>query len=127
MGRRRTIDVPGLPMHRNPLPTAVRIGGMIFSSALSGMAREGGGVPDDAEAQICNVFANMKTVVEAAGAGLDDIAKVNIALCDLSLRPLVNRHWLATFPDPEDRPTRHTVERKLNANYVIQLDFVAVV
>ena len=127
MGRRQTFDIPGLPMHRNPLPTAVRIGNMIFSSALSGMAREGGVVPDDPDAQIRNAFANMKAVVEVAGAGIGDIAKVEVALEDMSMRPKVNEQWLQMFPDEHDRPVRHSIERPLNANYIIQLEFVAVV
>lgn len=100
---------------------------MIYSSALSGMDRRTQKIPDDPEAQIGNVFANMKTIVEAAGGTVGDIAKVDVFLKDRDMRPMVNREWTAMFPDEHDRPVRHTTPGDLPLNMIVQVEFVAVV
>lgn len=127
MAKRKTVEIPDLPMHTQPFPTAVRIGNMIFSSALSGMDRTTQKIPDDAEAQIRNAFANMKTVVEAGGGTVDDIARVDVFLKSRDMRPMVNKEWTAMFPNAENRPVRHTTPADLPLNMIIQIQFVAVV
>jgi reactive intermediate/imine deaminase len=54
------------------------------------------------EAQIVQVFENLKAVCEASGGSLADIAKLNIFLTDLSHFALVNetmaRYFSAPYP-----------------------------
>ena len=126
MARRQSIDIPDLPLHNQPFPAASRKGNMIFSSAISGMDRKSKTVPDDAKAQIQNAFDNLKSLVEAGGGTLDDIVKCTVFLQDREMRPLVNQVWEKFFPDPHSRPVRHTIGGPLPKNYVIQLEFVAV-
>lgn len=38
----------------------------------------------------------------------------------------MNEEWLKLFPDPEDRPARHTDNHELQRNMLIQLEVVAV-
>ena len=66
------------------------------------------------------------TIVEAAGAMVDDIAKVQVFIADRDMRPMVNEHWVKMFPDEASRPVRHSIGGQLPANYIIQLEFVAV-
>lgn len=127
MADRKSIDLEDLPMHNQPFATCVRVGNMVFSSALTGMERGVGKVPDDAEAQIKNCFANMKALVEEAGGSVENIASVEVFLPDRDLRPKVNPHWEAMFPDPKSRPVRHTHGNPLPANFKIQMKFIAVV
>jgi enamine deaminase RidA (YjgF/YER057c/UK114 family) len=44
---------------------------------------------DDAEAQVEQVFRNLRTVVEAAGGTLDDIVNLHIYVTDAAYRPAV--------------------------------------
>ena len=127
MAKRRSIDIPDLPMHKNPFPTVVRIKDMIFSSAISGMGRGDAGLPEDAMDQIRNAFKNMKDLVEDAGGTTDDIAAVKVFLADIDMRPMVNEEWVKMFPDAHDRPVRHTIAGPLQSTYVIQMEFTAVV
>ena len=128
MANRQSIDVPELPLHKGqPFPAATRIGNMIFSSAIAGVDRETGTVPDDPRSQIRNAFANVRTIVAAAGAAPDDIAKVQVFLADRDMRPMVNEEWVEMFPDQASRPVRHTIGGPLPNNYIVQLEFVAVV
>jgi 2-iminobutanoate/2-iminopropanoate deaminase len=126
MAERRSIDIPDLPLHAQPFPAASRKGNMIYSSAISGMDRATKKVPDDAAAQIRNAFANVKALVEAGGGTLGDIVKVTVFLQDRDMRPMVNEEWIKYFPDEKSRPTRHTIGGPLPGNYVVQLEFVAV-
>jgi 2-iminobutanoate/2-iminopropanoate deaminase len=43
------------------------------------------------------------------------------------LREHVNREWLAAFPDPADRPARHTLIHPLRGAALMQVEIVAVV
>lgn len=126
MSDRKSIDIPGVELHSQPFPGGVRIGNMIFSSAVSGMDRTTQTVPDDAKVQIANAFANIRTLVEEGGGSVENIAKVQVFLTDKDLRPVVNEHWTGMFPDADSRSVRHTIGGPLPQNYAIQLEFVAV-
>ena len=52
------------------------------------------------EAQIVQVFENLKAVCEAAGGGMQDIAKLNIFLTDLGHFALVNETMAKYFTQP---------------------------
>ena len=127
MAKRQSIEIPNVPLHRQPFPAAVRKGNMIFSSAVPGMDRTTKKVPDDAKAQIRNAFDNVKTLIENAGGTMEDIVKVQVFLKDREMRPMVNEVWEKLFPDEHSRPVRHTIGGPLPDNYIIQIEFVAVV
>jgi len=57
-------------------------------------------VDGDMEAQIVRVFDNLTAVAQAAGGNLNDIAKLNIFLTDLSHFPLVNEVMARYFTQP---------------------------
>lgn len=57
-------------------------------------------VDGDMEAQIIRVFDNLTAVAQAAGGDLNDIAKLNIFLTDLSHFPLVNEVMARYFSQP---------------------------
>jgi reactive intermediate/imine deaminase len=57
-------------------------------------------VVGDTEAQVRRVFENLKAVVTAAGASLDDVVKVSIFLLDLRHFALVNSVMAEYFREP---------------------------
>ena len=57
-------------------------------------------VQGDMEVQIVRVFDNLTAVAQAAGGDLNDIAKLNIFLTDLSNFPLVNEVMARYFSQP---------------------------
>jgi 2-iminobutanoate/2-iminopropanoate deaminase len=124
MARRETIDLEGFA-HGNPIPVAVKIGNMVYSGAVAG-TNEAGVTPVDPDEQIRQVFKNVQRIVEAAGGTVADIAKLDVKLSDMSLRPVVNKYWLEMFPDEHDRPARHTTQGDLPGTLVIQVEVVAV-
>jgi len=57
-------------------------------------------VSGNAEARIRRVFDNLSAVAEAAGGSLQDIAKLNVFLTDLSQFALVNQVMSEYFQQP---------------------------
>ena len=107
MSNRKSIEVPGLE-HVNPIPNASRIGPFLVSGGIFGKDPGTGKVAEGIEAQCEQMFANVRTVLEAGGATPEDIIKLSFWLKDMANRPVVNKYWLQMFPDEHSRPARHT-------------------
>lgn len=126
MAKRQVIKVKGLSHGNNPIPVAVKIGNMLLTGNVTG-ADENGKVSADAAEQVAQAFANVRRILEAAGASVEDIAKLDVELKDLSLRELVNVEWVKMFPNEEDRPVRKTVQADPPGGRLIQLEMIAIV
>lgn len=127
MGKRKTLEVPGITHGTNPIPAGVRIGNMVFSGGIMGQDPETNEIPaDDPDKQAELAFASLRRLMEAAGGSCDDIAHVTVYLKDLTYREAINREWVKMFPDPHDRPTRHTLKYDLAGNMLLQLQIIGV-
>jgi enamine deaminase RidA (YjgF/YER057c/UK114 family) len=107
MSKRTSIEVPGLE-HVNPIPNASRVGPFLVSGGIFGKDPGTGKVPPGLDAQLQQMFANVRTVLEAGGATPEDVIKLSVWLKDIADRPAMNKHWVQMFPDPHSRPARHT-------------------
>ena len=125
MARRRSIHVEGLG-HKHPIPVASRVGNIVASSVISGVDPQTGKIPDTLEEQAETAFANMRRIIEAAGASPDDVIKVGVYMDDPTRRDAINRPWLELFPDEDSRPARHTQQDSLLGKRLIALEFIAV-
>ncbi len=123
---RQRIKGPGIPEHSQPFPAAVKIGNLVFSSAIGGDDPETHELPADKDAQIANAFRNVRSILAAAGASPANIGKVTVYVADREDRKLVNPHWIEMFPDEDDRPVRHTSTATLPPGRCIQIEFIAV-
>jgi 2-iminobutanoate/2-iminopropanoate deaminase len=122
---RQVIQLPGAG-HKAPIPAAVRIGNLLFSSAIGGRDPATGEYSDRPEDQARQAFRNMATVVRAAGGDVGDIAHVTVFLKDLADKKYVDEEWLAMFPDPEDRPARHAMTVDRGGRMLVQVEIIAV-
>ncbi|MGA9028190.1 MAG: RidA family protein [Steroidobacteraceae bacterium] len=98
---KQIISTPLAPAAIGTYSQAVRVGGTIWVSGqipLDPATKEL--VQGDMEAQVRRVFENLKAIVVAAGAGLDDVVKVTVFLVDLSHFALVNRVMAEYFREP---------------------------
>jgi reactive intermediate/imine deaminase len=78
------------------------------------------------EAQIVQVFENLKAVAEAAGGDLADITKLNIFLTDLSHFALVNEVMAKYFNQPY--PARAAVGvASLPKDVPVEMDAIMVI
>jgi reactive intermediate/imine deaminase len=98
---KQTISTAGAPTAIGPYSQAVRVGDVIWVSGQipldpATMELVGG----DIEAQVRRVFENLKAIVLAAGASLDDVVKATVFLIDLSHFGLVNKIMAEYFREP---------------------------
>jgi reactive intermediate/imine deaminase len=84
-----------------PYSQAVRAGNTVYLSGQIPLEPETGDlISGDIRAQAQRVFDNLAAVAEAAGGSIDDVAKLNIFLTDLSNFPLVNEVMAEVFSEP---------------------------
>ena len=126
MGRRKVIDIPGMG-HRAPISLGVVIDNILYSSGIGGRDSDKDELPEGAAEQAENMFKNVAKVIEKAGGSPDDIIYMTLHLKDRALREYIDPHWLAMFPDPEDRPARHAgTSSDLGGATLMQCQIVAV-
>lgn len=128
--RREVVHIPGGREHKNPVPALIRMGNMLFSASISGEKPVTDEVSPDPAEQIALAFFKLRQAVEAAGGTTGNIARINFYIPETGSRKdlteLINREWLAMFPDPEDRPVRKVYPMEVPKGLHIQLDFIAV-
>ncbi len=95
------IATPDAPAAIGIYSQAVRVGNTIWISGqipLDPKTQEL--VQGDTEAQVRQVFENLKAIVTAAGANFDDVVKATVFLIDLSHFGLVNKVMAEYFREP---------------------------
>ncbi|WP_019588866.1 MULTISPECIES: RidA family protein [unclassified Thioalkalivibrio] len=98
---REVIQTETAPAAIGPYSQAVRTGDTLYLSGQIPLDPATMELVDGSiEAQIRRVFDNLAAVLDAAGAGLGDIAKLNIYLTDLTHFPLVNELMTEYFSEP---------------------------
>lgn len=103
-------------------PHARRVGDLLLlsgigprqpgSNAIPGNRHDEQGrlVGHDIEAQTRAVFANVRAVLEASGAGWEDLVDVTVYLTDMAGDfARYNAVWAEFFPDPARAPCRTTL------------------
>jgi 2-iminobutanoate/2-iminopropanoate deaminase len=110
------------------LSQAIRVGDLILVSGQVGIDGNGELVSvDDFEAQADQAFRNLGRVLEAAGTGLDRVAKVTIFLTDMAANfPKVvelRRKWF-TPPYPAD--TIVQVQSLYRPEVMLEIEAIAV-
>lgn len=128
MSRQRTIiQTNSAPEAIGTYSQAVKVGNTVYLSGQIPL------VPDtmelvsgSMEAQIVQVFENLKAVAEAAGGDLADITKLNIFLTDLSHFALVNEVMAKYFNQPY--PARAAVGvASLPKDVPVEMDAIMVI
>jgi 2-iminobutanoate/2-iminopropanoate deaminase len=102
----------------------VRLGDTLYISGQAGIDPATGALPaGDFEAEARQAFANLRTVLEAAGSGLDHVAKVTCFLADATLFPDLNALFGEFFA--QDPPARSTPIVSLPRGLRISIEAVA--
>ena len=123
--KRTSIYVEGFS-HKNPIPAACLIGGMLYSGSIQGSDPATAKYGATLEEQCVLMLAHVRRIVETAGGGIADIVSVTVWMNDRTQRAALNRPWLEMFPDPQSRPARHTMKGDLDGGKLIECSFVAI-
>lgn len=120
------VSTESAPKAIGPYSQAVVVDRTIFTSGqipldpATGKLVEGG-----FEASVRRVFQNLRAVLEASGAGFQDVVKATVYLPDLSTFPVLNGIYAEYFGD--HRPARSTVGvAQLPMGAPVEIDLVAV-
>ncbi|MBF7682810.1 RidA family protein [Acinetobacter sp. B5B] len=97
---RQVIHSDNAPAAIGTYSQAVLVEKTLYLSGQIGLHPQTMELADGIEAQIRQVFENVKSVCEAANASLADIAKLNIFMTDLSHFQLVNQIMGEYFVQP---------------------------
>jgi 2-iminobutanoate/2-iminopropanoate deaminase len=115
---------PDLPAPKGAYSPAVRFGDMLFvSGQVPRDVRTGELFGDDIRAQTRGVLENLRRVLEAGGATLDDVVAVNAYLADPDDWAAFNEVYRETFSPPY--PTRTTVGAQLRG-ILVEVSAIAV-
>lgn len=102
----------------------IRNGFLFLSGQLPFIPSEPTKMLSTIEAQTKQVFENMKHIIHAAGADLEDVCKVTIYITDLSFWPVVNAIYSDFFGEAI-KPARTTVPVSgLSKGFLIECDAV---
>lgn len=94
-----------------PYSQAVRVGSVVYVSGQIGINPETGElVQEEKEEEIKQVFENISQILEAAGATVEEIVRVDTFLDDMNMAELVNEIYDVWIGDASVRPVRQTVE-----------------
>jgi len=110
--------------HGNPIPAACRVGDLLMTGIINGVVK--GEPPGDLRAQCKLMFERVRAIMRDAGGSTDDIVKVNVAFTDVTGREEITDLWVEFFPDPANRPVRHSVQAELDRGKLVQCDIIAV-
>jgi len=118
------IQTDNAPVAIGTYSQAVRCGSTVYISGQIPLVPESMAfVSGEIEAQIHQVFKNLSAVTVAAGGNLNQIAKLNIFLTDLSCFPLVNEIMAEYFQMPY--PARAAVGvKELPKGSLVEMDAI---
>jgi 2-iminobutanoate/2-iminopropanoate deaminase len=110
------------PLPKGPYSQGRRAGGLLFVAGQGPFDAKGNMVGTTIAEQTRATLANVKAIVEAAGASLSDVVKVNVYLTDLAHFAAMNEVYASFFPEPY--PVRTTVQAGL-LGFLVEIDAVA--
>ena len=101
MSTRDAIHTDAAPAAAGPYSQAIRTGGLVFTAGQLGIDPATGDlVGEDVAAQAEAALDHVRSILEAAGSGLDQLAKVTVFLADIGDWPAVNEVYARVVPQP---------------------------
>jgi 2-iminobutanoate/2-iminopropanoate deaminase len=126
MAHIRTLRVPGLMEPISHFSDAVIAGHTLYVSGLvaTNEAGEVVGAGDVVE-QTRQIFRNLKSILDAAGAKPADVAKVTIFMRDVAQRPLINPIRQEFFGPHRPASTLVEISRLVRDDLLLEIEAVA--
>jgi reactive intermediate/imine deaminase len=127
-GRAKPITLTTDPLAPYCIAPAWQVGDLLFLSGQASIGADGSIVgAGDFDAQLAQTFANIETVLAAAGSDLSQVVKVTIYLTDMANFPKIveaRRRWF-TPPYPAD--TTLEVRSLALPELMVEIDVIATV
>lgn len=123
--KQQSIYLDGLGHGKTPIPLACKVGGLLISSGIGGRSRATGELADSFEGQLEGCFDNLLAILDQAGMGVGNVAKLSFTVGSDDARDAINDIWLRHFPDPMVRPARHVQQGQLRGKLLVQIEAMA--
>lgn len=124
-GQRRTVlEIPGLA-HQDPMSMGVRIGSAIFSSRIAGSDTGTGVLGTNAQDQARLAFDNVQTLLQRAGATLQQLTQVIAFIPDATYRGPVEIVFRGLAADLPSEPALDFVEGPVTGPPAVRLQIKA--
>ncbi len=122
---RQAVSSESAPAAIGPYSQAIRAGSLLFLSGQIPLDPATGSMVDgDIAAQTHRVFANLRAILEAAGASFDHVVKTTVYLADMNDFATVNEIYGTYFSSPA--PARATVQAaRLPKDARVEIDLIA--
>ncbi|MCD6136033.1 RidA family protein [Candidatus Bipolaricaulota bacterium] len=119
----KTLDAPAAV---GPYSQGIRAGDLIFVSGQLPMTPGGELITDDIAAAADRSLQNVRAVLEAAGASMDDVVKVTVFLADMADFGAMNEVYKRYFTEPF--PARAAIAvKELPKGAPLEIEAIAVV
>lgn len=125
MAVRQAVSSDQAPAAIGPYSQAIKAGSLLFVSGQIPLDPATGAMVDgDIAAQTHRVFANLKAILEAAGASFDHVVRTTVYLADMNDFGTVNDIYGTYFSSPA--PARATVQAaRLPKDARVEIDVIA--
>ena len=104
----KQISTNNAPAALGPYSQAIRSGGLLFCSGQIPADPATGSIPEGIEAQAEQALTNVKNLIEAAGASIDNTVKTTVFIKDMNDFAAINEIYAKYFTEPF--PARSCVE-----------------
>jgi 2-iminobutanoate/2-iminopropanoate deaminase len=120
------LDIPGLAAPVGPYSHATAIGDQIFISGLLALDADGQLVgAGDATAQAEHIFATLGLILNVAGCGFGDVAKLTFYLIDLADRAALSAVRQRVFGDHRPASTLVQVVGLIGDGTLMEIEAIA--
>jgi 2-iminobutanoate/2-iminopropanoate deaminase len=127
MTMREAITTEGAPAAAGPYSQAIRAGDFVFTAGQLGLDPSTGEmVSDDVSGQAERALENLRSILEAAGSGMDRLVKVTVYLADIADWPAVNEVYARAVPQPFPARSAFAV-RDLPKAALVEIEAIATV
>jgi len=119
----KIIQTTNAPAAIGPYSQAISIGDLLFTSGQIPLRADGTLLEGDITAQTMQVLANLKAVIEAAGASLSKVVKTTVFMKNLDDFAAMNKVYGDTFGS--HTPARSTVQvAKLPRDVLVEIEAI---
>lgn len=94
------VDTSEAPSTNSLLSQAIIANGFIFTGGFIHTTSDGKLVGDTVEEKVHQIMKNLKAVLNAAGADLDDVVKATVYVTDITDLPKLNEVYKTYFTEP---------------------------
>lgn len=120
---KKAIHTEQAPQAIGPYSQAVQAGNLLFTSGQLGLDPATGQFPETVAEQARHSLQNVKAIVEAAGASMNDIVKTTVFLKDMNDFATVNEVYASFFAQPY--PARSAVEvARLPKDALVEIEVI---